>query len=352
MAVPFKLGTLALVATYGEKKRVDVHNEEVDETSNSANRIYEESLLSLQEAQQKSNDIFDSLGKLQMNIVETTFKQYEKLISRLDIDWESDELDPTLKNYNADSLHKVCNNIVTLSNATLELSGGAIVGFGAYGAAGLSNTASVDFAALSLLTAGFFGKSILKGVATRNTLNTLGILDTLEWFGGGAIITGGFEIRDDMVKLSSIVTMPIIATFGEFINAEKKLKNADEYFNAIKQICYEMKCEKYKWHLVEKNAKEKHSNLEKMNGELESIINAINEIADDVGIRVSKWDEDTQIKLIEAIQLIQTMVEAIKAPIMNDNDDATKEIIRLQKETIEQMEKVRKNFDNNNKADD
>ncbi len=336
MAIPFILGGLAIAgAAYGIKKGVDAYNdnEEANSTSDSANYKYKKSLSSLEAIQHKSNDMFDSLGKLQMDIIETTFKkQYEKLIDKLEIDWESDKLDPILKDYGVDNLHKVCNDIVTLSNATLGLSGGAIAGavagFGAYGAVGLLGAASTGTAI-----------SALSGAAATNA--------TLAWFGGGSLAAGGFGMAGGMVVLSSIVAGPIIATFGKFVSmkAEEKLNNAKAYRSAISLICEGMKSEELMWKTVFVNAKEKRSDLENMNSELKSVIKVVNKIADDVGVCVSEWSKDAQVKLTEMMQLAQTMVEVIEAPIMNDDNVETKEIIRLQKETAERMKKVKQEFD-------
>lgn len=147
------------------KKTKQYHNE----TETNLNQAF----LSFEATNQKLQNAFGELGRLQTHILQSNLKEYEKLAEKLvginDLDLQGMSGTEIMDLKNLDKSIVAINEIIV----GLIASGvsGAMAGFGAFGAAGMFATASTGTSI-----------STLSGAAATKA--------TLAWFGGGSIASG------------------------------------------------------------------------------------------------------------------------------------------------------------------
>lgn len=200
---------------------------------------------------------------------------------------------------------------------------GAMAGFGAFGAAGMFATASTGTSI-----------STLSGAAATKA--------TLAWFGGGSIASGGLGMAGGMWVLGGIAAIPAVATLIMILgkNAESAKYKALAQWCSTKALIEEIKAEILAKQQVINKAQEKTKDLFKSSDLLMKQIGIVEYISKTQGKSVSKWEAKEQDNLKSMMQLADTIVKTINAPLMNDEDPLTQKIIAHQAKCKELIEKI------------
>lgn len=329
--IPVLIGGAALVtAAFGAKKGYDAYEDTktADYWHNRAKEMYSETESDLNEARKAAQDTFEKLGQLQANIVENELTSYAEIIDKLDIKSNVDFANIVGKE-TMDKLVEVRQSIVSLETTLGAVAGsaaaGALAGFGAFGGAGLLATASTGTAI-----------SALSGVAATNA--------TLAWFGGGSLAAGGLGMAGGTLVLGGIVAAPVIAVAASVFaaSAEKKKYDAYAYYDSVEALCEAMRGEALTYKEILAKSLEKIRILGTNRQEMEELIGEVESIMRDKGVSISIWNKIEQRVLKTLMQLAGVVVTTINAPIMNDEDELTKQLHEHQK-------KMRKSYERDSK---
>lgn len=299
------------------KKTKQYHNE----TETNLNQAF----LSFEATNQKLQNAFGELGRLQTHILQSNLKKYEKLAEKLvginDLDLQGMSGTEIMDLKNLDKSIVAINEIIV----GLIASGvsGAMAGFGAFGAAGMFATASTGTSI-----------STLSGAAATKA--------TLAWFGGGSIASGGLGMAGGMWVLGGIAAIPAVATLIMILgkNAESAKYKALAQWCSTKALIEEIKAEILAKQQVINKAQEKTKDLFKSSDLLMKQIGIVEYISKTQGKSVSKWEAKEQDNLKSMMQLADTIVKTINAPLMNDEDPLTQKIIAHQAKCKELIEKI------------
>ncbi len=331
--IPVLLGGAALAtAAFGAKKGYDAYSDtqETEEYHNKAQRLYNSTANKVNKYRSDAQNSFETLGELQTMIMQESLKRYEDIIDRLDVKDNISFKDilsvETLKN-----IDSVRESIVTIQNTLGGFVGGAaagaMAGFGAFGGAGLLASASTGTAISSL-----------SGVAATNA--------TLAWFGGGSLAAGGLGMAGGTFVLSSIVAAPVIAVaaFVFAASAEKKKYNAQAYYDSVEALCESMEAEGLIWKEIKNKAKEKVNTLRDLNNAFIPLLDFVENAMQTYGHEISKWDEQSRFKLKTMMQNAETIVNIINAPIMNDDDSLTRDLLNHQQKCKSFMDEIQEKW--------
>lgn len=353
--IPVLLGGAALAtAAFGAKKGYDAYEDTktADYWHNRAKEMYSETESDLNEAKKAAQESFEYLGKLQADIVENELVRYADIIDKLDVKNNVDFTSIVGKE-TMDKLVGVRQSIVTLETTLGAVAGsaaaGALAGFGAFGGAGLLASASTGTAI-----------STLSGVAATNA--------TLAWFGGGSLAAGGLGMAGGTLVLGGIVIAPVIAVAASVFaaSAEKKKYDAYAYYDSVEALCEAMKGEALTYKEILAKSLEKirilgtnRQELQKLLTEVESIMRSkgigtflgkIKKFFHKIGIikqdstAVRNWSETEQTTLKTLMQLAEVVVTTINAPIMNDEDELTMQLISHQEQCRELMSEIQERW--------
>ena len=331
--IPVLIGGAALVtAAFGAKKGYDAYEDTktADYWHNRAKEMYSETESDLNEARKAAQDTFEKLGQLQANIVENELTSYAELIDKLDIKSNVDFANIVGKE-TMDKLVEVRQSIVSLETTLGAVAGsaaaGALAGFGAFGGAGLLATASTGTAI-----------SALSGVAATNA--------TLAWFGGGSLAAGGLGMAGGTLVLGGIVAAPVIAVAASVFaaSAEKKKYDAYAYYDSVEALCEAMRGEDLTHKQILAKSSEKIEILETNRQEMEELIGEVESIMLDKGVSISIWNKIEQRVLKTLMQLAGVVVTTINAPIMNDEDELTKQLREHQEKCKELMSEIQRKW--------
>ncbi|WP_026943924.1 hypothetical protein [Helicobacter rodentium] len=320
-------GTLLSVIFAGTKGKEAYDNyKKAGELVNQATENYNKAESALKKAQENVADEFDELGFLQKSIIENSLERYKNLIDQLDIK-DSKELQEIIGKETIENITQIEQVITALKSALSGIVAGGVAGgmagFGAVGGVGLLATAGTGTAISSL-----------SGVAATNA--------TLAWLGGGTLASGGLGIAGGMWVLGGIVAAPLVAVTSIVVAmfSEGKLNDAQAYyesFNALREV---VKSEQSYWKEMINKIKEKAKILQESDVFLKSQIDKVFTTFVQKGHSVSKWEAEEQERLKSMMQLAQTIVYIINAPLMNDEDPLTKEIMAHQKKSEELIKEI------------
>ena len=332
MPLPLLIAVTIAAATWGAKKGYDGYRDTQDAGSyhRRARNLYKEGESKLNSARDKLEKSFEILGKLQTNIVDNELKRYAELIDKLEVENDID-LENIIGKDTMGKLGEVRDCIVSLGTTLGAVVGGAaagaVAGFGAFGGAGLLACASTGTAISSL-----------SGVAATNA--------TLAWFGGGSLAAGGLGMAGGTFVLGGIVAAPVIAVAASFFaaSAEKKKYDAMAYYDSIKALRESMEAEALANKEIFVKSVEKIEILNTYRGEMREMLTSTENIMHDNGTSVSSWNERERRELKTLMQLAEVTVTTINAPIMNDEDELTKQLKEHQEKCKELMDDIQRKW--------
>lgn len=188
------------------------------ELGEKAERRHRRKIKELDQSRDETNQRFEELGKLKVQIFTHQIKHIIDVLRR------TKGASSTLKNFEASFSTEELKQMEQMVARSVELerglltgaAAGALAGFGAYSSVGVLATASTGTAI-----------STLSGVAATNA--------TLAWLGGGSLAAGGFGMTGGMIALGGIVAGPALA-IGGFMLASK----AEEAMTAAHKYCDEV----------------------------------------------------------------------------------------------------------------
>lgn len=319
--------TLLSVIFAGKKGKEAYDNyKKAGELVNQATENYNKAESSLKNAQENVADEFDELGFLQKSIIENSLERYKNLIDQLDIK-DSKELQEIIGKETIENTTQIEQVITALKSALSGIVAGGVAGgmagFGAVGGVGLLATAGTGTAISSL-----------SGVAATNA--------TLAWLGGGTLASGGLGIAGGMWVLGGIAAIPAVATLIMILgkNAESAKYTALAQWSSTKVLIEEMKAEILVKQQVINKAQEKMKALLKSSDLLMKQISIVEYISKIQGNSVSEWEIKEQENLKSMMQLAETIVYIINAPLMNDKDPLTQKIMAHQKKSEELIKEI------------
>ncbi|WP_300827129.1 hypothetical protein [Helicobacter sp. UBA3407] len=327
--IPIAVAGGALLATtiagFKGKEAYDNYKKS-GELVNSATESYNKAENALKEIQENVAAEFDKLGYLQASIVGNSLERYKNLIEQLDIQ-DSKELQEIIGRESFENIAKIKQVIVDLKSALSGIvaggAAGAMAGFGAVGGVGMLATAGTGTAISSL-----------SGVAATNA--------TLAWLGGGTLASGGLGIAGGMWVLGGIVAAPLVAVTSIVVAmfSEGKLNDALAYSESFKALREAVRSEKLSWEEMINKIKEKAKILQESDTFLKIKIDEVFTTFVQKGKSVSKWEAKEQDNLKSMMQLADTIVKTINAPLMNDEDPLTQKIMAHQAKCKELIEKI------------
>lgn len=320
-------GTLLSVIFAGKKGKETYDNyKKSGELVNSATESYSKAENALKEIQENVAAEFDKLGYLQASIVGNSLERYKNLIDQLDIK-DSKELQEIIGKETIENITQIEQIITALKSALSGIVAGGVAGgmagFGAVGGVGLLATAGTGTAISSL-----------SGVAATNA--------TLAWLGGGTLASGGLGIAGGMWVLGGIVAAPLVAVTSIVVAmfSEGKLNDARAYSDSFRALVEVVKGEQSYWEKMLNKINEKAKTLQETDVFLKSQIDKVFTSFVQKGNSVSKWETKEQENLKSMMQLAETIVNTINAPLMNDKDPLTQKIMAHQEKCKELIEEI------------
>ena len=228
MAIPLILwgAAAALGATGVVKgaKAVSTMNDAKD-LGERAERRHRRKLNELNESRDETNNKFEELGKLKLDIFS------EQIYHIVQVLKQQKDAGSTLVGFDSKFSTDELKQMETMAIQSIELergllsgaAGGALAGLGAYGSVGFLATASTGTAI-----------STLSGAAATNA--------TLAWLGGGSLAAGGFGMTGGMIALGGIVAGPALAIGGFMLasKAEEALTKAYQYSAEVDEAVEKM----------------------------------------------------------------------------------------------------------------
>ncbi|AAP77544.1 hypothetical protein [Helicobacter hepaticus] len=333
--IPILLGGAALAtAGYGVKKAIDAYDDSqtAELYHERAKKKFNQSQARLDSKSAKVQKRFESLGQLQEQIVTDELERYADIVDKLKLKDNADLQDIVGKE-TLDGVANIQQSIVSLETTLGGLTGGALAGaltgFGMYGGVGLLASASTGTAIASL-----------SGVAATNA--------TMAWLGGGSLAAGGLGMAGGTMVLGGIVAAPVIAVMGSVFaaKAEEKKYDAYAYYDSVVAVCETMEAQGLVWEQLSKRAKEKRSTLKESRVVFDASLEKIEDIMENKGVTDIKnsWNDDEHRELMTLMQLAEVIVAVINAPIMNDEDRLTQELIEHQKKCEKLMKEIQKKW--------
>lgn len=333
--IPILLGGAALAtAGYGVKKAIDAYDDSqtAEAYHERAKDKFDEAQAELDSKSAKAQKRFESLGQFQEQIVRDELQRYTDIVDKLHLKDNAD-LQDIVGQEMLDGLVNTQQCIVSLETTLGGLTGGAVAGaltgFGMYGGVGLLASASTGTAIASL-----------SGVAATNA--------TLAWLGGGSLAAGGLGMAGGTMVLGGIVAAPVIAVMGSVFaaKAEEKKYDAYSYYDSVSAICETMEAQGLVWKQLSKKAKEKRSALRESRVVFDASLEKIEDIMENKGVTDIKnaWNEEEHRELKTLMQLAETLVVVINAPIMNDDDRLTQKLMEHQKKCNKLMEEIQRKW--------
>lgn len=259
MPLPLLLwGAAALLAGTGVVKGIGAISDfdDAKQIGESANKRYDDEQASLIREREKTNSVFEELGKTKIAIfknqishIVAVIKKSKSASSRLK-DFEEVIIDSELKEME----HLILTSLEIDKGLGMGLASGTLAAWGAYGSVGLLAKASTGTAI-----------STLSGIAARNA--------TLAWLGGGALSTGGFGIAGGTIALGGIMLGPALAVGGFALasKAEKALTQAYRYKADVDIAIAEMKKMSVVLSALQTNAIEVRTAIQQMAKRFDSI---------------------------------------------------------------------------------
>lgn len=328
--LPFILGGLAVAtAGYGVKKGIDAYddNEAAEKYFEEAKEKLAKSQRSYDETKREQENVFETLGRIKKEILEYNTKRYITIVEKLAIPESQDmafyrDIVENLKDMEM-SFGEMRSALDSLFGGLVAGAvGGALAGFGAFGAVALFGTASTGTAIASL-----------SGVAATNA--------TLAFLGGGSLAAGGLGIAGGTAILGGLIVAPVILIAGMFMAeaAEENKRKAQQckidagiladamddvtrlgerIIEGVKHICEALKYADLQW---------------------SEYMDKIEIIMRQKGVDFSKWNDSDKEVLKEWQKLSSLIYDYIRMPILNDDDPLTqrfrKLLERLQRLTAE-----------------
>ena len=223
MALPFILAGAALLAGgIGVKKGIDAKEDfdRAERIGRRAKRNHEDAIESLESEREKTNQLFQDLGRLKVSIFSDQIKYLvDEIKKRKKAKSKMTGFEQMVEELNLPQMEKMVLGSLDIEKGLASgAASGALMGLGAYGSVGMLASASTGTAIASL-----------SGAAATNA--------TLAWLGGGSLAAGGFGMAGGMVVLGGLVAGPAIAITGFVMasKAEEALTKARDYESEVDQ---------------------------------------------------------------------------------------------------------------------
>lgn len=244
MPVPFLLwGAAALLAGTGVVKGVGALSDfdEAEKIGTNARNRHEKAEKELKKDRDKTNDSFESLGRIKLQGFNLQIKHLVDVIKK------SKNAKSVLKGFNVAISLDELKEMERLVLKSLEIEKGLGVGAATGALAAMGAYSGVGTLAAASTGAAISG---LSGAAASNA--------TLAWLGGGALKAGGFGMAGGTLALGGIVLGPALAIGGFMMasKAEEALTQARAYEAKADVAVAEMKKVKLALSALRSNAAE------------------------------------------------------------------------------------------------
>ncbi|WP_086228227.1 MULTISPECIES: hypothetical protein [Campylobacter] len=324
-------GLVASALGYGAKKGYDAYKDsnEASEKRDEGEQIYSDAVDAFKPIQDKTDKAFEQLGKEKQRVLNGSLERFAKLIARLEVANDDYTLEINGKDIELAKIGDSVFELTSMLGGAIAAGGaGALAGLGAFGSVGLLGAASTG-TAISSLT----------GVAATNA--------TLAWFGGGALSAGGLGMAGGTLVISGIVAAPVIAVAAAIFayKAETAKENARAFKMYCKQAAEALNAQQPLLKKLCYKGEEKRRSLIKMDLEFSELLDQVEKIADNKGNNLANWSSDEQDKLHVMVNTAESVIAIINEPILNDNDELTKNLIALQEKHAEILRKIEAKYE-------
>lgn len=324
------VGTTIVTSLYGLKKGFDAKKDfdRAESITANARSIYDNASNSLERTKKKTQGALEELGRTKLKAVDMGLKPFTAAFEKIkNVELDEDiELNPELSIITelADIQKIVLEISDVLKGGVAAVSGGALAGFGAFGAAGMLATASTGTAI-----------SVLSGAAAMNA--------TLAWFGGGSLAAGGLGMAGGTLVLGGIVAAPVLAVGGLLLasKAEEAINDARSNLEKAKGAAEGMKIARTAAKAILRCTEEIDDVLKTLlihffeaNGELQALV------ARETDYQVIKTNAHDRYIVQKSCGLARTVTNILKTPVFDDNGvvtQATKELTQNSRQFLEKL---------------
>lgn len=335
MAIPFILGGLAALATgYGVKKGVDASkkNSEAKNINKKAQALIDDYTDRLSTARKSANEELNDLGKLKIDIYNSTLKNFVKTFKRIkNVQLNSSAEIEELRDFET-TLQKLESGVnLAQSMASGVVAGGAagaVAAFGAYGGVMTFGAASTGAAI-----------SGLSGAAATNA--------TLAWLGGGSLATGGLGIAGGTAVLGGVVAGPLIAVFGAIMDskANTNLENAKANRRKAESHVKEMEIVIDTCNNIEERCRMFWNLLYELDQLLQPGVDKLEDIVLDEGRDFRDYSSESKEIVGMVAALSKAIGTVINTPILEEDGSLTWESLDVYEDAEDEYYQLQSQFD-------
>ena len=259
-------------------------------------------------ARQDANKALDNLGKLKIDILDNSIKEFLESFSKLknlnvkDVDACDKKLvsDKSIPLDNVNDL-KILAKDVSEVIATTTIAGAA-TGFGAYA---LTEKFAMSGTGVAIKT--------LSGAAAKNA--------TLAYLGGGPMAAGGLGIAGGTVVFGGLITTPALIVAGKMVESigKKEISLAKGEAAKIDVYAEEMNSAAMLSLAVRRTAFALYLKLAQLNSKLYLSNVKLKEIIEQQGCDFSQYDNDTKKEVENIISIALTIKLLLDTPVLNED---------------------------------
>lgn len=297
----------------GVKAGVDYHTaKQVNET---ANELIESSTEQLNTQRLACSVSLQKLGEEKLFVLNHTINEFLETFTKIkNVDFQNSEGLDELKKLHIDNqefvkLKAMVHFAGSLAGGTAAgTAGGALVAFGAYGAAQALACASTGTAI-----------SALSGAAATNA--------TLAFFGGGSIAAGGLGIAGGTAVLGGLVVGPALMVMGLVAGhaAKKELEKAYTNHSEAQQIASQLKTASLQCEIIRRRTYLFYNLLARLDSCFLPLIFKIEDIFKTEGDDYHKYSDVSKKAVASAASVAISIKSVLDTPLLTDDGLLTEE---------------------------
>lgn len=303
------LGALAGAAGVGEGAKAVFEKIDADNINKNAKNALNQSTRYIEEQRDLCKDSLTNFACLKIDVLNGSIKKFIETFQQIkNIDFKEcenfDEFNKChLDSAEFDELKEDVDLALPMAGgAAAGVTTGALVAFGAYGAAQTFACASTGTAIASL-----------SGAAATNA--------TLAFFGGGSLAVGGLGMAGGTIVLGTIVAAPTLLVMGVVADmvAKKDLENAHINQENIKQTIAELSIAGLRCIQIRRRIYIYENLLCSLDARFMPLVFKMEDIVNDEGFDYHKYSDDSK-KIIASTACTAVSIKAILDKTVLDND--------------------------------
>ncbi|MEZ4409613.1 MAG: hypothetical protein R3A52_24545 [Polyangiales bacterium] len=306
--IPVAVAMLASSA-FGIKKGANAvsANREANELMEDARRRLEEAQDRLERERRRTASELEELGRCRIDLWQRPLGRFVTLFRLLKNTHLIGEAacDGSAASFDPQSLPELEHQVSAARSAATSVAAGAVSGM-AIGAGAAFGTASLAAASTGTAIAG------LSGAAATNA--------TLAWLGGGSLAAGGFGMAGGMVVLGGLVTAPVLAVGGFFMNKamQAKLDEARSKRAEALRVVAEMVNAYLALDGIREVCARFRSALSMLDQRLSSLLDGMESLMRSRGVDLATWTVGDRRYLRVVTETVHYLKTMLQAPVLDE----------------------------------